>query len=330
MFGVIERVSFKALAKEEAPFRYLILVLVFLFSAMLHGSAVLYKYFFHFKDFLWTEGFPILSLARMASFDALALTCMVMGGTHTTAGMTAILVHASTPIFPLVYADQYSPLQKKGNFITLAGLLLAIGFALAHENHRWPTLLYFLGAGPLSAMGTIVKEREILAFNNPVDPSALSSLLALTSFLLTLVFCVPLFMFMAVDTQVTPSDFKALLDDGLACFFGGEDREVDDDALSASHCSTSFLLFFAFTLSSFLLLRLNLTIDECMHEHGDVWVRRGLLCILVLSLFAFLIFEFSLSLSELMGTLLILIGQEVFNQQDLGSDTLEVISTFSP
>jgi len=344
-------VVFKSLVDDQDPFRYLIIILTLFISFVYHGGYLLYIACTDPDEMRWPDSLPQLNLIKMALADFLTFSCIVMGGTLTTAPLTALLVHSSSLIYPLIYGEEYSPLQKKGTYLSLAGVGVAVLYpVIFHPNQSlfnfsfflpsrlcfflcnlgWPTLLFLLGYGPLTVFSTVVKEKQILSLPSPTNPIVLSTTLHLYEFLLGLILCIPTFLMMNVDTSVTAGDFKTYFGDGMGCFFKGEDPSSIPHSEDDSSCSTSFLLLLSFTLSTSLLIYLSSKIDSRENPEGDMWLRRVMVGSLLITFPLFLLLGHSITLTEIIGAVLMIAGQEVFNQQENGSDTLEVISTFSP
>lgn len=192
----VERVCFKMAVDRMVPFRFVMVQLI------LTASLVVYTLITSIKQGsrvtqTQTQNFPQNKLFIMALLDTFQFAGLAVSAAGVSPTTTVILLHASTPCLVLgtrySFPDRkYSLIQMRGvQLIALAVLVCLVGsishqfFPGQHESDTMSSLMY-VSMAALHGVATLYKEREIIAWSQPMDIHFLSSWLFLYQFIITL------------------------------------------------------------------------------------------------------------------------------------------------
>lgn len=114
-----ERVTFKMSVDKMTPFRFVLILFIFITSTIIYGSVTLFKFIFTSHITKGMKKFPNKQLWIMAILDTIYFSGLIISAADVSPTMTVILLHSSTPcvvlcsrkIFP---NRKYSEIQMKG------------------------------------------------------------------------------------------------------------------------------------------------------------------------------------------------------------------------
>mmetsp|Transcript_3372 Transcript_3372/g.3540 ORF Transcript_3372/g.3540 Transcript_3372/m.3540 type:complete len:273 (+) Transcript_3372:171-989(+) len=185
-----ERVTFKMAVDRMVPFRFVLIQLIFMMSAIVFGIISHIKQGFTNRITVRMKEFPHSKLLIMAVLDTIQFAGLAISAAGVSPAMTVILLHTSTPFLVIgskyAFPDRkYSVLQMSGvQLISLAVLVCLIG-SFTHKHHgsdKTASNFLYIGMAALHGLSTLYKEKSIIEWSQPIDIHYLSSWLFLYQF----------------------------------------------------------------------------------------------------------------------------------------------------
>ena len=267
-----ERVTFKMSVDQMTPFRLTLIFIMITMSCVMYGTIALYKLKFTEKITPRMMEFPHRKLFFMAVLDSVSFAGLILSGAAVTPTMTVILLHISTPFVVLgsrmnfpsrVYSEQ----QLRGVYLITFAVIVSMlrhvmdvilgvnmGFALS-------SLVYLLAAA-VHGLGTVLKEKAIIEWSQPLDIHYLSAWLFFYQILSCALFSPLIYLLQGIsdgwDGLSFPMEaFLTNMQDGFQCFLGHDPPPLAESEydVSDSLCEYSSAPVVLYVLSNIVVLQ---------------------------------------------------------------------------
>ncbi len=266
-----ERVTFKMSVDRMTPFRVTLILVTILISFLLHSVIANIKLHSTTKITPRMMEFPHKKLFLMAAVDTVSFAGLVLSAAAMTPTMTVILLHISTPFVVLgskwnFPAREYSVSQLRGVYlITLAVVVSVLRHVIdlvVGENVGYAlSSIFYVTAAALHGLGTVMKEKAIIEWSQPLDIHYISSWLFFYQIIIAFLLSPILYVLQGLSDGFQGLSFpiRAMLEnvsDGVQCFLGSDPPPSQHSEYDTSDCECgySYLLIVLYVISNVVVL----------------------------------------------------------------------------
>ncbi len=266
-----ERMTFKMSVDRMTPFRVTLILMTISVSFLVYSVVASIKLRFTTKITPRMMEFPHKKLFMMAVVDTLSLSGLILSAAAMTPTMTVILLHISTPFVVLgskwnFPTREYSVSQLRGVYLITLAVVISIvrhvvdlvvgvnvGYALSS--------IFYVAAAALHGLGTVMKEKAIVEWSQPLDIHYISSWLFFYQIIVAFLLSPILYLLQGLSDGFRGLSFpiSSMLEnisDGVQCFLGSDppiSQHSDYDA-SDCECEFSYVLVFLYVISNVVVL----------------------------------------------------------------------------
>lgn len=224
----VERITFKIMVDRMLPYKFVLVQIIFLFSAITFIALTkIKKYLQKDEEEEDMTEFPQATIFAMAVADTIPFLCMAFSASGVPPTMTVVLMHSST-IFVVLGSKVIFPERHytQNNYIGVGLIATAIGFCLLKIlvwkmdliSSSTSTIVLccfsFLAATSLHGLSTLYKEKNIIEWSRPTDNMYLTSCLFIYQFIVTICIAV---LVNIIRGKTTPSNINATIN--AYCFY---------------------------------------------------------------------------------------------------------------
>jgi len=217
----IERITFKIMVDRMLPYKFVLVQIIFLFSAITFIILTkVKKYIQKDEESEDMTEFPQSKIFAMAVADTIPFLCMAFSASGVPPTMTVVLMHSST-IFVVLGSKIIFPGRhySQNNYIGVGLIATAIGFCLlkilvwkmdlisSSTDSVALCCFLFLAATSLHGFSTLYKEKNIIEWSRPIDNMYLTSCLFVYQFLVTIAIAI---LVNIVRGNTTPCSLQSL------------------------------------------------------------------------------------------------------------------------
>jgi hypothetical protein len=277
-----ERVTFKMSVDRMTPYRLSLTMIMITLSFFVYGAIALYKLHFTNKITQRMLEFPHRKLFIMALLDTTSFAGLILSAAAVTPTMTVILLHISTPFVVLgsrmnFPSRVYSESQLRGVYLITLAVVVSVARhvmdIIMGVNWRFAlSSLMYMTAAAVHGLGTVMKEKAIIEWSQPLDIHYLSAWLFFYQIVSCALMCPLIYLLQGIsDGWSGPSfPFEAMVEnihDGFRCFLGqGPPLESQYD-VSDCLCAYSFVPVMLYVLSNIVVLE---CIDSVLQNGNSV------------------------------------------------------------
>jgi hypothetical protein len=264
----LERVTFKMMVDRMLPYKFVLVDIIFLATCAIFSAIVHYKEKYTNEITTNMRNFPLKWIFVIALVDSIQFLWSVYSAIGVTPTMTVILMHAST-LFIVLASRVITPARAYGKLHSLGVLFISLAIFLAlfkivyndyyyiSPDSRWYTTkssFLYLIASTLQGMSTLMKEKALVEWSQPIDIYLLSSWLFFFQFLVTVVLSILFYLYEAafgIQGSIWRSFYY-----GWNCFLGYTPpaSSRDDDSIQFINCDGSFVLISSYVFATFAVL----------------------------------------------------------------------------
>lgn len=195
----VERVTFKVMVDRMLPYKFVLVDIIFLASCGLFSLISTYKKLHTDEITDNMKNFPHQSIALIALVDSIQFLWSVYSAIGVSPTMTVILLHAST-IFIFLASKRVFPSRTYGRLHSFGVILISVAILLGlfkivyndyYFSDRFGTTessCLYLVASALHGLSTLMKEKALVEWSQPIDVYYLSSWLFFYQFVITVAF----------------------------------------------------------------------------------------------------------------------------------------------
>eukprot|EP00598_Pedospumella_elongata_P000390 CAMPEP_0184975124 /NCGR_PEP_ID=MMETSP1098-20130426/6447_1 /TAXON_ID=89044 /ORGANISM="Spumella elongata, Strain CCAP 955/1" /LENGTH=445 /DNA_ID=CAMNT_0027497815 /DNA_START=13 /DNA_END=1350 /DNA_ORIENTATION=- len=239
----VERITFKIMVDRMLPYKFVLVQIIFLFSAITFIALTkIKKYLQKDEEEEDMTEFPQATIFAMAVADTIPFLCMAFSASGVPPTMTVVLMHSST-IFVVLGSKVIFPERHytQNNYIGVGLIATAIGFCLLKIlvwkmdliSSSTSTIVLccfaFLAATSLHGLSTLYKEKNIIEWSRPTDNMYLTSCLFIYQFIVTICIAVLVNIIRAIAGYDTFSALFSNVYAGWRCFLGFDSHLAEDD-----------------------------------------------------------------------------------------------------
>lgn len=264
----LERVTFKMMVDRMLPYKFVLVDIIFLATCSIFSAIVYYKRKYTSDITANMSNFPHRWILVIALVDSIQFLWSVYSAIGVSPTMTVILMHAST-LFIVLASRIIAPARAYGKLHSIGVLFISVAIFLSifkiiyndyyfiSPDSRWYTTkssFLYLIASAFQGMSTLMKEKALVEWSQPIDIYLLSSWLFFYQFLITVVLSIFFYLYEAafgIQGSIWRSFYY-----GWNCFLGYTPPEAsrDDDSIQFINCNGSFMLIGTYVLATFAVL----------------------------------------------------------------------------
>jgi hypothetical protein len=191
-----ERISFKVMVDSMLPYKFVLVDIIFLLTCFIFSTITFYKKHFTHEITANMASFPHRIIMIIAFFDSLQFMTAVYSAGGVSPTMTVILMHAST-LFVVLGSKVAFPSRNYGFLHKVGVALISLAIIIALFKIIWNDYYYYadsqfettkasflyLVSSALHGLSTLLKERALVDWSQPINIYFLSSWLFLYQFL---------------------------------------------------------------------------------------------------------------------------------------------------
>lgn len=347
-----ERVTFKMMVDRMLPYKFVLIDIIFLASCAIFSAISYYKQRYTDEITPNMKLFPHKWILGIAFVDSVQFLWSVYSAIGVSPTMTVILMHAST-LFIVMASRVVTPSRSYGKLHSIGVVFISVAIFLSlfkiiyndyyfsSNDSRWYTTksaFLYLIASALQGLSTLMKEKALVEWSQPIDIYYLSSWLFFYQFLITVMFSVLFYLYEAIF-GIQGSIWRSFYY-GWNCFLGftPSASSRDDDSIQFINCNGSFILITTYVFATFAVLAaINVVLQYSSQVVGRAVSAAILTAFLALWMYDLYesrahpsnyIFGGKVGLFDVVAVIILVIGMEIYSRDP--EPDVELLTQHSP